>query len=115
MRSVLLILLFTIPLICGAEDRPQVLGFGVKSCRDYSETFREWKKGEGKYIEQYLRYRSWFAGLVTGLSLATGVDVIKGVELNGAMRRVEVYCGEHPEEDFFNASMRLIRALSGLS
>jgi len=53
-------------------------------------------------------------GLVTGLSLATGSDVLRGVDVKGAMRRIQVYCDEHPTEDFFIASMDLVRTLSSL-
>lgn len=115
MKRVIYILLFTACLNVMAEDRPQVLGYGVKGCRDYMLAFREWEKGSEEYILEYLRYRGWLAGLVTGLSLATGLDVLKGVEPDGAMRRIQVYCDDEPNDDFFNASMRLIRALSSLS
>lgn len=71
--------------------------------------------GDEAAIFEYLRYRSWLAGLATGLSLATGIDVLKGVEITGAMRSIQVYCDEHPDDPFFGASMDLIRSLSGLS
>lgn len=115
MKPVLFVFLFTACLNAMAVDRPQVLGYGVQSCRDYTLAFKEWEKGSEEYIAQYLRYRGWLAGLATGLSLATGLDVLKGVELDGAMRRIQVYCDDEPDDDFFNASMRLIRALSSLS
>ena len=115
MKPVLFVLLFTACLNAMAENRPQVLGYGVQSCRDYALVFRDREKGSEESIAQYLRYRGWLAGLVTGFSLATGLDVLKGVELDGAMRRIQVYCEDEPDDDFFNASMRLIRALSSLS
>ena len=115
MKRVFFVLLFTACLNVMAEDRPQVLGYGVKVCRDYLPAFRESEKGSEEYIAEYLRYRGWVAGLVTGLSLATGLDVLKGVELDGAMRRIQVYCEDQPDDDFFNATMRLIKALSSLS
>ena len=115
MKRVFFVLLIAACLNVMAEDRPLVLGYGVKGCRDYTLAFREWDKGSEAYIAEYLRYRGWLAGLVTGLSLATGLDVLKGVELDGAMRRIQVYCDDEPNDDFFNASMRLIRALSSLS
>lgn len=105
-------LLVTLPL--QAQQAPQVLGYGVRGCDHYNEVFYGWENGQGDQIAEYLHYRDWLAGLVTGLSLATGTDVLKGVEVKGAMRRIQVYCDEHPTDDFFTASMDLIRILSGL-
>lgn len=98
---------------CAAEaGRLQVLGYGVNSCAAYLQQFSAWERGEEAAIVEYLRYRAWFTGLVTGLSLATGTDVLQGLEVEGAMRRLQVYCSEHRTEDFFVASMDLIRTLS---
>ena len=97
-----------------AGQKPQVLGYGVKGCQEYVEVFDRWEDGDGEAAFEYLRYRSWLAGFVTGLSLATASDVLKGVEVKGTMRRIQVYCDEHPENDFFMATMELIRTLSGL-
>lgn len=100
------------PVIAGA---PQVLGYGVKDCREYLIVFDGWERGDEQSIAEYLRFRGWVAGLVTGLSLATGMDVLKGVEVRSAMRRIQVYCDEHPDQDMFNGTMDLIRILGGLS
>lgn len=114
MKSVILLLLLLAAAPVGAQEPPRVWDFGVKSCRDYLSTFERQIAGEQTAIADYVRYRSWLSGLVTGLSLATGMDVLKGVEPEGAMRRIQVNCDERPEDDFFNASMALIRQLSGL-
>jgi hypothetical protein len=106
------LLLAALPL--QAQQRPQVLGYGVKGCDHYNLVFEGWENGQGDQIAEYIHYRNWLTGLVTGLSLATGSDVLKGVEIKGAMRRIQVYCDEHPTDDFFTASMDLIRILSGL-
>ncbi len=108
----LALLLVSPPLV--AEQRPQVLGYGVKGCRDYVAVFDRWESGDAQATAEYLRYRGWLSGFVTGLSLATASDVLKGVEVKGAMRRIQVYCDEHPDDDFFVATMDLIRILSGL-
>ena len=110
----LLLLLLLLPFGSSAEDgRPQVLGYGVNTCATYIAAFNGWERGEESAIVEYLRYREWFAGLVTGLSLATGREVLSGVEVKDAMRRLQVYCGDNREEDFFRASMTLLRTLSG--
>jgi hypothetical protein len=48
------------------------------------------------------------------LSLATGDDVLRGVDTDGALRRIRIYCDEQPDDDFFTAGMDLIRQLSPL-
>lgn len=113
MRSIFFgLLLAALPL--QAQQTPQVLGYGVRGCDHYNAVFAGWEDGQGDQIAEYLHYRDWLTGLVTGLSLATGGDVLKGVEIGGAMRRIQVYCDEHPTDDFFTASMDLVRTLSGL-
>ena len=89
-------------------------GYGVKECRGFLTAFAGWQSGEEKAIAEYLRYRGWFSGLVTGLSLATGDDVLRGVDTDGALRRIRIYCDEQPDDDFFTAGMDLIRQLSPL-
>ena len=100
------------PVYPAETQRPQIRGYGVQSCAAYLEQFDGWERGEEAGIVEYLRYRAWFSGLVTGLSLATGSDVLRGVEVKDAMRRLRVYCSEHTTEDFFAASKDLIRTLS---
>lgn len=107
----LLALLLSVALSCGAAEQPLLLGYGVKECRDYNQAFRDWQAQDEAALSEYLRYRGWLAGLVSGLSLATGMDVLKGVELTAAMRSIQVYCDEHPDDDFFAASMDLVKAL----
>jgi hypothetical protein len=105
--------LFWILLSCWlplqAADRPQLWGYGVKSCTEYMAAWEARESGG-----EFLRYQDWLTGLVSGLSLATGLDVIQGVEIPVAMRRIELACEDKPEQDFFNASMDLIRLLSRL-
>lgn len=110
----LLLLLLLTPWPSGAEQGPQVLGYGVKGCPDYVAVFDGWEDGDAIAAAEYLRYRSWLTGFVTGLSLATASDVLKGVEVKGAMRRIQVYCDDHPDSDFFMGTMDLVRILSGL-
>ena len=108
----MIILWMSLPL--AAAQGPQVMGYGVKDCADYNLTYNGWDAGEEEHIAAYIRYRDWLTGLVTGLSLATGMDVLKGVDEKGAMRRIQLYCDEHPTDGFFTASMDLIRLLSSL-
>jgi len=93
---------------------PQVLGYGVKPCEAYLEAYEGWDAGLEEQIEQYLHYRGWLTGFVSGLNLAMGKDVLQGVEVSGAMRRIQLYCDEKPTDDFFTASMSLIKLLSKL-
>ena len=112
--SAKLLLLLLLPFGSSAEDgRPRVLGYGVNTCATYIAVFNGSEQGEESAVIEYLRYREWFAGLVTGLSLATGREVLSGVEVKDAMRRLQVYCEDNRAEDFFRASMTLVRTLSG--
>ncbi len=79
-------------------------GYGTKTCRDFVAAAAGWDIGQQDQIAEYLLYRDWFSGLVTGLTLATGIDILHGAEVEGAMRRIRPYCEDHPNEDFFTAS-----------
>jgi hypothetical protein len=93
---------------------PELLGHGVRSCEEYLASQRGWEKGEAKSIAEYYRYQDWLAGFVSGLNLATGDDQLRGVGVSGVLRRNLIHCREHPEDDFFAATMALIRSLKAL-
>lgn len=97
----------------GGEGNALILGYGVNSCGDYLVVYQDWEQGEEAAISEYLFYREWLAGIVTGLTLATGSDVLKGIEIKGVMRRIQIICDLGEEKDFFNATMKLIKTLSG--
>ena len=115
MRNLLLLgLLILGPVLTTAEEKPQLLGIGVSQCKAYLLAYEGWQRGQVEQIDKYLQYREWLAGLCTGLSLATAQDVLHGVKIEGAMRRIKLYCDEQPNDDFFTATMDLIRILSTL-
>ncbi|MCB1869083.1 MAG: hypothetical protein KDI43_11270 [Gammaproteobacteria bacterium] len=115
MRVPTIMLVLSLWSVCVvAQDRPQVWDYGVKECRRFLAAFKGWESGDEGGIAEYLRYRGWLSGLVTGLSLATGTDVLKGVDPDGALRRIRIYCDEQPDDDYFTAVMDLIRQLSRL-
>ena len=107
-------LLFFVSSVSVAENSPEVLGYGVKSCSAYLDTYARQKKGEDIAILEYLRYQDWVTGLVTGLSLATAMNVLGDVDVESVMRRVQIECEEHPDEDFFTATTKLIKQISSL-
>ncbi len=110
---VVLAIFFGAPPAAADEGGLQVLGYGVQGCDAYLAAFDGWEQGGDAGIIEYARYREWFAGLVTGLTLAVGVDVLAGTDVEAAMRRLQVDCDERRESDFFGAAMRLVRLLSG--
>ncbi|MES9845110.1 MAG: hypothetical protein ABW162_07650 [Candidatus Sedimenticola sp. PURPLELP] len=114
MRIINLVILLSVSVCSFAQNTPAVIGYGVKSCETYTQVYDGWDKGEEAHIAEYLRYRDWLSGMITGLSLATDMDVLKGSDIKGAMRRIELICDERPDDDFFTASMDLIRTLSSL-
>lgn len=100
-----------------AAERPVVpalWGQGVKSCAAYLASRPGPGTPAGIAGEEYRLYRQWLAGLVTGLNLAVGRDVLAGGELDAAMLRIGALCEKQPQEDFFNISLRLIRSLGQL-
>ncbi len=96
------------------ETAPALWGYGVNTCAAFLATVPSQTTPTGIADEDYLRYRQWLAGLVSGLNLATGRDVLRGAELDAAVTRIAAICKEHPEDDFFNASLRLVRSLGQL-
>ena len=111
MKRVILLILCLCSLGVAAQEKQQVWGYGVKPCREFLAAFTGWESGDEGAISEYLHYRGWTSGLVTGLSLATGRDVLRGGDPNSALRRIRIYCDERPDEDFFTAAMDLIRQL----
>ena len=107
----LMLVLFSLPAFA---EKPQLLGYGVHSCTDFRRAYYGRQKGEEKHIAEYLRYRDWLTGFLSGLSLAVGEDVLRGVDVEGVMRRNNLYCEEHTESDFFNATMKLLETLKAL-
>ena len=114
-RSVLIIGLVLLLTIGGSNlavgATPILWASGVRPCSDFLATAPADAAAQAIAGENYRRYREWLAGFVTGLNLATGQDVLKGAELDAAMIRIRANCERYPQDDFFNASVRLIRAL----
>ncbi|MBV5309475.1 hypothetical protein [Chromatium okenii] len=101
-----------------AADKPATIpalwGYGMKPCADFLAAAPADALSIPLADEDYRRYREWLAGLVTGLNLTTGRDVLRDAELDAAMIRIRVLCAARPDDDFFNASLRLIRSLGQL-
>jgi hypothetical protein len=95
-----------------APGTPKVWGYGVKSCADFVNISKGFEVGNRREVIEYLHFREWFSGMVTGLSLATSSNVLKGAEIKGAMRRLRLHCEEHPQDDFFQAANAYLRLLS---
>ena len=93
-----------------AEKMPPIWGYGVKTCNQYLKAVEGDPDGRG----ESRRYEDWLTGLVSGLNLATGKDVLKGADIESAMRRIRAHCGGNKKDDFFTATMDLVRMLSGL-
>ena len=105
--------LFAIPAL-GADKLPPVWGFGVQTCGAFVTVADGREQGVDLQNWEYRRYEDWLTGFVTGLNLATGKDVLVGVDIDAALRRIQAHCRGHEQQDFFNASMDLVRMLSGL-
>ena len=105
----LILLLLALSAPAQAEKLPPIWGYGVQSCTAFLQAAEE--KAQGR---EYQRYEDWLTGLITGLNLATGQDVLIGLNMKSALQRIQVHCQGHKEQDFFNAAMDLIRTISKL-
>ncbi len=108
-RAILFILIVISTSVQAEGVTPKVWGYGTKSCSSYVAAYKAKETGDQTTVWEYFRYRDWFAGLVSGLTMATGIDVIQGVEPKSAMRRINLICEEDLGKDFFTASMEFIR------
>lgn len=90
---------------------PSLWGYGVRSCTDYEQASAAADAGEPA---EYQRYQDWVTGFISGLNLALDEDVLSGSGIETLMRRTLSHCKAHPQDDFFTASMELVRLLSSL-
>ncbi|AHF03126.1 hypothetical protein MARPU_03960 [Marichromatium purpuratum 984] len=95
----------------GRAPSAALWGYGVKPCGEFLMVAPGAEAPPALADSEYLHYREWLAGLISGLNLATGGDVLRGAELDAALARVQAYCEDDPRQDFFNAALRLLRAL----
>lgn len=114
LAKVLLLPLFLLAAEPAASKMPPLWGYGVKGCDAYVAAWNGREQGAEEQIAEYRRFEDWLAGYVSGLNLATGQDVLVGVTVESAMRRIHMYCDDHYKEDFFTATMDLVRMLSQL-
>ncbi|MEO5343764.1 MAG: hypothetical protein H7842_10585 [Gammaproteobacteria bacterium SHHR-1] len=111
MRRLLCTLLMLFPLGAAAGE---LLGYGVRPCEDYLRTYQGWEQDQPKAVMEYFHYQDWLAGFISGLNYATGDDQLRGVGIPGVLRRNRIHCQERPNDDFFTATMALIRGLKDL-
>jgi len=95
-----------------SAGRPQVWGYGVKGCAEFLAAAAHADGGDGASGAEFQRYREWLAGAVTGLSLATDLDVLQGGGFDGVIQRLRKVCEGRPGDDFFTAVTALIRELN---
>ncbi len=109
---------FLVSLCCigapAAASGPVLHGYGGHTCVEYLETWRRWEAGQDTGILDYFGYEQWFAGFVSGLSLATGEDVLRGAGVEGMMRRVHRHCEDDRNQDVFGAASLYLQELSEL-
>ena len=102
------------PFPVKAEKLPPIWGYGVKTCAAFNTAVKGRDAGEDLQDLEYLRYKDWLTGFVTGLNLSLGKDVLVGADIDGALNRIGAWCKGHEKEDFFTASMDLVRMLAKL-
>lgn len=100
------------PVTRDAAAAPILWGYGVKTCAQFLDAAPGTGAPSSIASDEFTRFREWLAGLVSGLNLASGSDVLAGAQLEAALARVRSQCAEQPNQDFFNASIQTIKALS---
>ena len=108
-------LILTLAVPAWAADSPaRVRGAGMKECAEFRWAWQARNGREAEAAAEYQAYRNWLEGFVTGLDLATGMDVLVGVPVDQALARIAAWCRAHPREDFLAGTRDLIRMLSRL-
>ncbi len=102
------------PFPVKAEKLPPIWGYGVKTCAAFNTAVKGRDAGQDLQDLEYVRYKDWLTGFVTGLNLSLGKDVLVGADIDGALNRIAAWCKGHEKEDFFTASMDLVRMLGKL-
>jgi hypothetical protein len=93
---------------------PVVHGYGTHGCPQFLDTYKGWEAGDEQGILDFFGYEQWLAGLVSGLSLATGEDALRGVDVEGLMRRIKLRCEDDRDLDVMGAAMAHVAELSPL-
>ncbi len=107
---------FLVLLLAGSSHgafalKPTLWGSGVRGCAEYAQASTAADAGEPA---EYQRYQDWASGFVSGLNLALDEDVLSGSGIDTLMRRTLDHCKANPGDDFFTASMDVVRLLSSL-
>lgn len=89
-----------------SASTPALWGYGVRGCADY---LRAVEAAESGKPTDYQRYEDWLTGFISGLNLALDYDVLDGVGITTAMERTRAHCVGKPGDDFFTATMTLVR------
>ena len=115
MRFILGALMFSLACCGAAAASPPLLhGYGGESCERFLETRRQAEQGEARAVFDELGYSQWLAGMVSGLSLASGEDVLHGADVDGLLRRVQRHCEDDLSLNVMDAALAHIRSLSQL-
>lgn len=95
----------------GQAQAAPLLGYGAKTCEEFLATWRGWDKNQAKEVADMYRYEDWLAGFVSGLNFMTRDDQLLGLGVDSVLRRNQIYCDEHPKDDFVTATMAFIKSL----
>jgi hypothetical protein len=89
-----------------SASTPELWGYGVRGCADYISAYEATESGKPT---DYQRYEDWLTGFISGLNLALDYDVLNGAGIATAMQRAHAHCVGNPGDDFFTATMTLVR------
>lgn len=108
MFNKLLIFIILIYFTSNIAANPVLYGYGVKRCDELSLALRGAEVNDRASNLEMQRYRDWVTGFVSGLSLALGYDVLRGLSIDDAMQRIQTHCSHNPGDDVLNSTMNLV-------
>jgi len=95
------------------EAPPLVWGYGNRRCSEYLLIYPAPNQPQREdLVAEYQSTREWVSGFATGLSLATGMDILHGGNVDEVMERLFTQCGTQISNDLFNVALGVFRAMS---
>lgn len=85
-----------------AHAQSMVYGMGTVACGDYSG-FRSQNPG------MFSAAQAWTTGYLTAMTQQLRVDdLLRGIDINGAMKWLDNYCAKNSLENYFTANSQLV-------
>jgi hypothetical protein len=108
------IIVFLVMITTDVYPQELVWGVGKNSCGSYINAAAEVGSRPLGTIFGYNElglYEQWFQGLASGFAVHSHRDVFKKTDSRGIFLWLENYCRKHPLDNFYTASIKVIKAI----